>query len=132
MMEKTDDRCNLSIVGVGGGIGRAVSLAMVGLSRRGHLFTFYSVKVVFFLVWLRPARYGQNRNITRTRIEPMTIQTFVPAALIADACRRSADAVAPPVVRISRMEAILADVFEKGLAAIAPLASAGQDFQQAA
>ena len=62
----------------------------------------------------------------------MNIQTFVSVALIADACRPAADAAAPPVVRISRMEAILADVFEKGLAAMAPLAPSGQVFQQAA
>lgn len=62
----------------------------------------------------------------------MAIHSFVPAALIADACRRSADAAAPPVVRVSRMEAILADVFEKGLAAMAPLAASGRVYQQAA
>ena len=58
----------------------------------------------------------------------MNIPTFVSAALLADMGR---DAVPPTVVRVSRMEAILADVFEKGLSAMAPLALSGQGFQRA-
>lgn len=53
-------------------------------------------------------------------------------ALIADVCRQTDSPATPPVVRVSRMEAILAEVFEKGMAAMTPMGRSGQIFQQAA
>lgn len=50
-------------------------------------------------------------------------------ALVRSACRQPTGAA--PVIRVSRMEAILAEVFEKGMAAIAPAARSGQVFQRA-
>lgn len=45
-----------------------------------------------------------------------TIAGF-PAGFFADICRDRQD---QPVVRVSRLEAMLADVFEKGMSAVAP------------
>jgi hypothetical protein len=69
----------------------------------------------------------------------MSTEVFAPAAyraafpnldsLLADLCRQPSHANVPPVVRVSRVEAILADVFEKGMPAMAPLVLAGRVLQ---
>jgi hypothetical protein len=69
--------------------------------------------------------YEQIRNTTRTRIELMGAQVFAaavrqPAIIDIDALlAASRGPSAPrPVVPVSRMEAVLAAVFEKGLGAM--------------
>ena len=69
-------------------------------------------------------------NHTQTLTESPTALRNL-EALLGIACRQATDP-AEPIVRISRMEAILAEVFEKGMAAMAPAARSGQIFQRAA
>ena len=67
----------------------------------------------------------------------MQSRTFEPVAhqslptnwdsVLADLCRQTPDMIKPPILRVSRMEAVLADVFENGLTTMAP-----QDFRRAA
>ena len=52
-------------------------------------------------------------------------------ALLAVACRTPAASAAPSIVRLSRMEAILASVLEHGLAATEPMVRSGQVFKPA-